>query len=211
MSAPGNTAPSLVYQEVLADPLRCVQKGCREQALDGKDRCGPHYAAARAADRKYKRRKRKEWKRKKRCTRCGGKRLPGHGWGCAACVAELGALSKVFGERHVYNRRPTATGFDSRAEGDGYERRRYRGQGKRGRQPTEQLDDQDLRDAGKHFERAVEALKAHNSDKGKALPVVQRRELRDTADAEFNRVVGLIEDIWRRHRYSRPTVEEDEA
>lgn len=95
-------------------------------------------------------------------------------------------------------------------EGDGYGRERYRGQGRRGRQPTEQLDAQDLRDAKKHFQRAVEALDFHNSEHGKVLPIGQRREIRDAADVEFNRAFGFVEDIWARHRYSRPTVEKDE-
>jgi hypothetical protein len=211
LSAPGNSAPApSSYQEALADPSRCIQSGCRERALDGKDRCAPHYAAARAADQRYKRKRRGIARRKKLCMRCTRrKRLAGHKWGCARCVAEMGRLNRV-GDTNVYKKRPKAEGFDARAEGDGYERRRYRGQGKRGRQPASQLDEQDIRDAKKHFERAIEALRYHHSDEGQGLPLFQRQEIRNASDAEFNRAFGFVEDIWRRHRYIRPTVDSEE-
>lgn len=212
MSAPGNTAPASDYEARKLDG-RCTKGRCPEMAVDGAQQCQRHLDAARKAARECQERRRKRWAKQKRCLRCGRRRHPESTWGCPRCLAELGRLrdSGRAVNPYVNPRRSRTAGFDARIEGDGYARERYRGQGKRGPQPTEQLDDQDLRDAKKHFQRAAEALEYHNSDAGKGLPTGQRREIRDAADAEFNRAFGFVAEIWKRHRYSRPTVEDEEA
>lgn len=198
------------YEQHLIDGV-CTRCG-KEPARRDKDgdiisnlgkRC---HEKVKAYQRKYAKKRRKQWKRKKKCRRCGKKRVPGS-WGCAACLIELGRLSKrgrpkkTVVDPHVDQ--SGDSGWDDRLEqspdGKLRTRRRFHGQGKRGRQSGSQLDHQALYDALHCIGEGERGLEKFRSPEVQAMGKVSREDARAAAVDKLRQAQRWIDEVIDRH------------
>lgn len=184
----------------------CTRCGCAlsdERTQAGESMCEPCHGYMLAAKRRSAKRRRAAWKRKRLCGECGKKRRPG-GKLCPACSVRKGALATMFREHSVEHGRdqPTAA-WDGRLEqspdGKLRARRRFHGQGKRGRQSIEQLDEQDIADARACIEDGWKGLAYHRSDEVQALPRIQRDDVKREAIAKLRRGQRWLDEVIERN------------
>lgn len=194
----------------------CTYPGCSEPPSDDCNECPLHRAKTNAAKRRRRLRNRREWTRKKLCLRCGDRRRPGSKW-CVMCLAGAGKLrlQERSKQRTKSREISAAVGFDARLEqspdGKLRVRRRFHGQGKRGRQSIAQLDAQDHEDAEGCAHEAWVLLAYFHSDEAKILPRVQRDDIRDRAVSELRRAARWFTDMADRNDpKSRPKAAADE-
>jgi hypothetical protein len=173
----------------------CTRPGCNADPADDSNECPPHRDDSRTRKARSKRRKRSKWRRLKRCMTCGRKRLRGRKH-CAKCTARLGYTKAARGDKSVDNERDRQ--FTNAMETDGWTRSRYRGQGKRGRQSTVQIDDQDLRYAIDAIQKAKNRLMFVSDAE---MPRSERQDAIRAALAQAAHGVRFVEEVLDRHRY----------
>jgi hypothetical protein len=214
-----STLPIKVEKRIAGE---CLYSGCREQARDGSDYCDPHDAHERGRDAAKKRRRRQRLAGAGLCAGgCGrkvGKRRRTDGTivqrRCSGCTKELKAEARkrrsVPGDRRSVPGNAADLGSASSPAGwkvtleqspDGImrERSRYAGQGKKGRQSIEQLDDQDRADAIRCIDRGLEHLATHRSPAVQEMPRIQRDEYLAQALDQLRRAQGWLDEIIERH------------
>lgn len=94
-------------------------------------------------------------------------------------------------------------------EGDGYTRERDVGQGKRGPQPRQQRDDQDLAAAIRELQRAQAGLAYAASEEVRQLPRAQRDEATKEAIARVLYGIRLAAQVPVRHGLQIPDLTGD--
>lgn len=177
---------------------RCGAEPAKDDSALG-ERC---YDYMLLAKRRSDRKRRATWKRKKLCGQCGKKRRPG-GRLCPGCTVKFGAVPRALAEHYAEHDRDRVVGFDARLEqspdGKPRARRRFHGQGKRGRQSIEQLDAQDMADARRCVDEGWQGLAYYRSAEVQALPRIQREDVRREALAKLRRGQRWLEEIIDRH------------
>lgn len=190
-------APLSKYEQRKLDGVctRCGAEPAQEESSLGV-RC---HGYMKNAQRRSKRSKRAIWKRKKLCGQCGKKRRPG-GKLCPACSVRFGATPRPLVQHYVeHDADPAVAGWKETIEqspdGKLRARRRFAGQGKRGRQSGAQLDEQDLADARRCVLEGERGLAYYRTAEVQALPRIQRDEVRAEALAKLQRAQRWLADI----------------
>lgn len=193
--------PLSKYEQRLVDGecTRCGVELPEDRKADGHSMCAKCHSYVLTAKRRSAKKKRATWKRKKLCGQCGGKRRPG-GKLCPPCSVRFGAVPRSLVDHYVDHGgdRPDekwrAT-VEQSPDGILRERRRFHGQGKRGRQSGAQLDEQDFLDARRCVEEGWQGLLYFRSAEVQALPRIQRDEVKSAALAKFSRGQRWLEEI----------------
>ncbi len=182
-------------EEYLARKLsgRCTYPGCAAMASDTCLLCDAHKEEAN----KRTKRVRSDWKGKKRCTRCGGRRSPRSRWGCVTCLIKVGRAKQVAKTKHKTKTERLRANTAVDAEG----RVRYHGKAKRGA-PSKATNNADaVADMRKALQRGEEALALVESDEVKALPRIQREEVKLAALAPFDLLRRTARELLEANRY----------
>lgn len=194
----------------------CVRNGCETTAADGSSYCQSHHEDQLAYQRRNAAKRRARYARDGLCIRCGGKRSPGKKQ-CAACVIATGHVARRCIRPHGEKAQRIAARTKSAVETcngptSGYERRRYRGQERRGRLSQSQENRTDMDEIARCLERAREGLEYCETDEVKNLPRIQRQEAREAAMSWLALAIRHGYSMCRRNRYPIPEehVEEDE-
>lgn len=195
--------------QVRVDAKICAERGCKNDPEPGSKLCASCRESANERARRGMEKLRADREARGLCRYHGNPVLPGSK-ACAACLVMRGQTETSGVNGLVNGRKDRSRGWDERAEGDGYQRRRYRGRMKRGRQSTDDLDNQDLRDAKKHLDHGIEGLAYFRSESVQALPRMQREEVKRAALAEIDRSRRWATDVLVRHRYIGPTDRNDD-
>lgn len=180
---------------------RCDRRGCQRAAADDSEKCAKHAEDQRRYQREYMARQRETWEKKRRCTRCGGKRAPKSKW-CGGCLVKNERVHHSAVKSHVENRRDRIRArlipWENSPQNAG--RVRLRG-GKRGAPSVEQLDGVDLRYARRDFDHGVEGLAYFRTPEVQSMGGMQRDDVKREALAKLAEARGWINDILRRHKH----------
>ncbi len=140
---------------------------------------------------------RRQRRKRKQCARCG-ERSPDR-YECLKCLLKLGRMPKSAMPAHGKPTVDPATGFQDRVEqspdGKLRARRRFVGQGKRGRQSGAQLDNQDLDDAKSCMDHGVYALEYFRTDAVQVMPKVQREDVKAAAIAKLKQAQRWLGEV----------------
>lgn len=193
--------PLSKYEQRLVDGecTRCGVELPEDRKADGHSMCARCHGYMLTAKRRSAKKARLRWKRKRLCGECGKKRRPG-GRLCPVCSVRKGAVPRQFLEHSVeHSRDRPDEQWDARVEqspdGKPRARRRFHGQGKRGRQSGAQLDEQDFLDARRCVEEGWQGLLYYRSAEVQSLPRIQRDEVKSAALAKFSRGQRWLEEI----------------
>jgi hypothetical protein len=195
---------------------RCGVELTEERKDDGESMCAKCHGYVRTAKRRSAQKKRAVWKRKRLCGQCGKKRRPG-GKLCPGCSVRYGSVPRHLVDHYVDHGIDRAdekwrTTIEQSPDGVMRERRRFVGQGKRGRQSGEQLDEQDLIDARRCIQDGWLGLAYFRSAEVQALPRIQRDEVKREALAKFERGQRWLEEIIDRNspKSKKPSSQPDD-
>lgn len=153
MSLPANTL-SDYYERKVAGV--CTRRGCTSNAADDSSLCQPHLEDARARTRKSDKKRRASLRAKGCCVSCGKK---SKSYRCKACLAGGANNNRASANnQHI----PKSARIVEKIEQDSIYgtriRKRYIGQGKRGRSSREDESARDVNEAIKTLERLKEDL-----------------------------------------------------
>lgn len=207
----GSPAATILVMDVSSDYQqrkeagRCTYPGCEQDAAEDSSLCGEHRDAQRHRVKLAMRRRRKDWKAKKLCVRCGRRRSPGSSWGCPKCLVQTGraVTTGVNKSTRIAARVAARTEAVDEHVADGYRRKRFRGQDRRGRQTNQQIDEQDLDDAIERLRRAKAGLALARSPEVQQLPRIQREEAKREALSQADHGLRFVEDVLERNRYNQ--------
>jgi len=172
----------------------CTQ--CGVPAAPDVQQCEVHIAKAREATREAAVRRRAQFRLEGVCANgCGTK---SQRYYCAACTVKIARFPSHSVNVGV-NVRPSDE-YRTRKHADG--RTRYHGQMVRGRQPTAQLDDQDITHAIEALQKARSALAYVASPAVQELPRIQREAAKREALSQADHGQRFIEDLLDRNRYA---------
>jgi hypothetical protein len=189
----------------------CTRPGCSVLAPDDSCLCETHRADNRARiKRLYKKRK-----AAKLCPKCGVRKPRPGSWGCAVCATKAGEVSgrprgrppknpPNTNSNNAESRVAAATSVDK----DG--RSRYHGRAERGRQPTVDLDRQDLVDAARCLGDGRAAVEYLWTTEIQALPRAQKLEVRAAAMSWLQRAKRWIDEVLVRNGALPAKPEDDE-
>jgi hypothetical protein len=190
----------------------CTYPGCPDDAGETGE-CDRHTARSRRRKRRWKRQQLarqktllKIWARKRRCLRCGAKRVSGHEH-CTKCLVAIGTAPIVSGDKQVDKQQRIAAATTIDADG----RNRYRGQAKRGRQSVAQLDDQDLRFALEALQKARDGIAWLSTVADGAMSKNEKQDAIGAALAHAIHSSRLVDDVLERHGYFKPIAPERKA
>jgi hypothetical protein len=169
----------------------CTYHRCQRMPAEGAQLCPRHLVKQRMRDARYKRRLRARRRDAGLCAFCRAKSKT---YRCMACLIKAGLLPTRNVQFGVDKSARVAA--QTRKHEDG--RVRYHGQAKRGQQPTAQLNAQDLAMASDCFRDFGAGLAMLESDDVKALPRVQRDNVRSAVCHEGERVSRHLDDILER-------------
>ena len=213
-----STLPTRIQKQIAG---KCCYSGCRDDAMDGSDYCEPHDAHERGRAANRQRRHRQKVADAGLCIAgCGRKVARQRGKDgrvkrrrCATCRKEhrkqaqnARARMCVTGEERGVTGNASdlsVTGWrvtlEQSPDGIPRERSRYVGQGKRGRQSIEKLDEQDRAEAVRHLELGVAGLRRLNDPEVRALPPIQRAEVTARVLDQLQQARRWIAEIHDRH------------
>jgi hypothetical protein len=192
------TLNTKIYQERKEAGL-CTR--CGAPAADGSQFCEVHLDADRAYKKKYARKMRRRHQRAKVCLECGATRRKGDKL-CLKCRVRRNRLSVVAlpgVENRVEKSDRIAAMTATHADG----RTRYHGQGRRGQQPRAQLNAQDLGFARAALAAGEAGLQMLDTPEVRALPRIQREDVKHAALHQLGRAIGHIEDVQERMGHFR--------
>lgn len=115
---------------------------------------------------------------------------------CLACRVLRQKIRKADGTRDKELDKSDQIAAATRTHEDG--RTRYHGQGKRGQQPQAQLNRQDLGMARKALDAGEQGLGLLETDEVKALPRIQRADVKQAAAHQLDRATRHIDDVLER-------------
>lgn len=213
---PGDPPLSKYEQRLLdGECTRCGVELSEERKEAGHSMCAKCHGYVLKAKRRSAKKQRLRWKRKRLCGQCGKQRRPG-GKLCPGCTVKCGVVPKSLVDHYVdHGRDRTDEQWGARVEqspdGKPRARRRFLGQGKRGRQSGAQLDEQDLVDARRCIEEGWLGLVYYRSSEVQALPRIQREEVRHEAVRKIERGQEWLDEIIGRNSpKSRRKKEQDD-
>lgn len=173
---------------------------CDAAAGEDSNECPTHQAEIKKYRRRYWLKARRIWTQKKLCLRCGDKRRKGSKW-CEPCLIKAGRLRALALDQQLDQSRDRTVEVIER---DGFTRKRYVGQSRRGKPSRKRLDEQDLRDARANVDRALEAYAYASSAEVAAMGLVQRKAIDDAATHVVARATRHLGDVLARHGWQRP-------
>jgi len=194
-----------VRKESSADTGECLRPGCDDAAADGSDFCAPHRDAKRDSDRAYRKRLRRRRRRLKLCRDCGVKlrkataTLPAEKIWCTEHRIRRGRLTLVRSASpgvETVVEKSERIARATREHDDG--RTRYHGQGKRGQQPQAQLNRQDIEKAEAALAAGRAGLQHAETEEVKALPRIQREDVKREAAHLLDLATRHIDDVLER-------------
>ena len=169
----------------------CTYPRCQRTPAEGAQLCPRHLAKQRKRDARHKRRLRARRRDAGLCAFCPAKSKT---YRCVACAVKAGFLPRSSVQSSVDKSARNAA--QTRKHEDG--RVRYHGQAKRGQQPAAQLNAQDVAMASECFDDFRAGLTLLESDEVKALPRVQRDNVRSAVCHQGERVSRHLDDVLER-------------
>lgn len=166
------------------------------------DLCTEHRKDQRRRQRESMQRKRDEWDAAGKCTRCGGVRFRDRKW-CRMCLLGRGLVDPSVLNNDVNNGR-WAEVVEQSPDGVPRARRRFAGQGKRGRRSIESMDTEDLAEAFRDLSHGIDGMKHAASDEVQQKPKIQRDDVKDQALAKLVSAGRWIVEVIKRHGYEIP-------
>ena len=179
---------------------RCVQDGCDREAAPDINRCIMHHRRALKSAAESAARRREVRLADGLCVRCpvGNVRKvwPATSDTCLACRVLRRRIRKADGTRDKELDRDAAIAAATRTHEDG--RTRYHGQGKRGQQPQAQLNRQDIGMARRAIDAGEQGLELLETEEVRALPRIQRSDVKQAAAHQLDRATRHIDDVLER-------------
>lgn len=186
---------------------------CSEPAMEDSDYCAPHDARERGMRANRQRRLRQRRADAGLCVAgCGRKvakrRRPDGSVQlreCRVCAKAHRERSRRARVRNAEARAVTSSrpGFrltvEASPDGVARARLRYHGKGSRGRMSNAVIDQQDLDEAIQSVERGARALALYHGDEGRALPRVQRDEVREEGLDYLRQAQRWLDEVIERH------------
>lgn len=160
--------------------------------------CKKHLEKVRRYERRYRKRRRAEARERGECAFCGAKAVT---YRCLACAVKHGQVPSSVSVQAGVNtsdQPDRSARIAAMTRKDSSNRTRYHGQGKRGMQPRLQLDGQDLGFARRELEAGEAGLRAYESEQAKAMPRIQREDVKSAALHHLQRASGFIDDVLER-------------
>lgn len=207
----GSAWPAILAADVSSDYQqrkesgRCTYPGCDQAQGELTLLCDVHAVAARARRRRSESKLRYALRKAKRCADCG---KPSKQYRCPACRIVVGRGIGLRANKSEDKSQRIAARVAARTEAvdehvaDGYRRKRFRGQDRRGRQTNQQIDEQDLDDAIERLRRAKAGLALARSAEVQQLPRIQREEAKHEALSQADHGMRFVEEVLERNRYN---------
>lgn len=201
-----STLPTRIAKQIAG---QCCYSGCTDKALDGSDYCDPHDAHERGRDANKKRRRRQRLAQAGLCVAGCGRKVPRKRKPDGSVMQRrCNGCKKVLRDARVPDDAGSVPGASSEpdritheVEGDGYARKRFHGQQRRGQQKRWQLDLQDLDDAIDRLQRTKRGVILAREAEEAGVPRVQRDEIRFEAMSHAAHAGRFVDDVLERNGY----------
>lgn len=172
----------------------CTYSGCRRPPAEGIQLCTWHVRRQRKRSRTRNAKERAAARAAGLCAICQVK--PSKSYRCPGCLVREGRVPKSAGVRNGVDKSARIAAA-TRTHADG--RKRYHASGKRGSQPAEKLDAEDLGWARSAIKRGEDGMALLRSLKVQMMPKIQRDDVKAAAVQQLILAQGHIADVLQRH------------
>ena len=171
---------------------RCTYHGCKRAPADSSQLCPRHLRKQRKYDTQSKKRSRAANRAAGLCAFCP---TPSKKYRCAACLVSARQVPKSHSVQNGVDKSARIAAA-TRTHADG--RTRYHASGKRGSQPAEKLDAEDINWARAALSAGEAGLQMLATEQVKAMPRIQREDVKHAALHQIARAQGHLEDVLER-------------